>query len=580
MMGKQQDQPKLFYSGDDVNLEKRVRRENPLRAIKAGVDFSFVRPLVARHYGHNGNESVDPEVILKMMFLLFYDNGASERELMKVIPERLDYLWFLGYHLDEETPDHSVLSKARRRWGREVFERLFVRTVEQAVALGLVDGHKIHMDSSLVDADASKDSVIQGPPTLIALLRRVYGEQEQKLDDAAGLISAEDPGQAETSPPAEDPGLPGDATGPSAATRSDAGAQGEKAKETPVPPAATEPSPAEPPATPSDQDSPPAPANPAPPTGADSVAKDQPPEPRVNQALVSTTDPDAALVRKGRGEARPRYKHHRAVDTAYGIITALKDTPGDVDEGGELVPLMEQHERHTRMKVHAIAADSKYGTTQNFRECFHRGVRSHMADLSATQQDTGRRKDIFTENDFVYDPPTDTYRCPAGQTLTRRRHHKNRQAYEYLAPDKVCQACAMKSQCTRSHGARSLKRHEDHEAIQAARAESASREAKRDRRRRRHLMEGRFADAANNHHFKRSRWRGLIPQEMQDLLIAAIQNIRILLQHTRRSTQGIHAGIKVGLGSLPSFVLPLYGVLTCWASRFRPRRACFGHFGP
>ena len=56
MMGKQQDQPKLFYSGDDVNLEKRVRRENPLRAIKAGVDFSFVRPRVARHYGRNGNE--------------------------------------------------------------------------------------------------------------------------------------------------------------------------------------------------------------------------------------------------------------------------------------------------------------------------------------------------------------------------------------------------------------------------------------------------------------------------------------------------------------------------------------------
>ena len=44
MMGKQQDQPKLFYSGDDVNLEKRVRRENPLRAIKAGVDFSLCGP--------------------------------------------------------------------------------------------------------------------------------------------------------------------------------------------------------------------------------------------------------------------------------------------------------------------------------------------------------------------------------------------------------------------------------------------------------------------------------------------------------------------------------------------------------
>jgi hypothetical protein len=93
-------------------------------------------------------------------------------------------------------------------------------------------------------------------------------------------------------------------------------------------------------------------------------------------------------------------------------------------------------------------------------------------------------------------------------------------------------------------------------------------------------MEGSFADAANNHHFKRARWRGLAQQQIQDLLIAAIQNVRILLQHTRRSTQGIHAGIKVGRRSLSSSVLPLYGILTCCASRFRPRRACFGRFGP
>ena len=34
---------------------------------------------------------------------------------MRIIPERLDYLWFLGYQLEEPVPDHSVLSKARRR---------------------------------------------------------------------------------------------------------------------------------------------------------------------------------------------------------------------------------------------------------------------------------------------------------------------------------------------------------------------------------------------------------------------------------------------------------------------------------
>jgi len=98
-----------------VNLEKRVRINHPLRRVKAVVDFSFVREEVAHRYGHKGNESVPPEVIMKMMFLLFFDDIKSERELMELIGERLDYLWFLDYGLDEKVPDHSVLSKARAR---------------------------------------------------------------------------------------------------------------------------------------------------------------------------------------------------------------------------------------------------------------------------------------------------------------------------------------------------------------------------------------------------------------------------------------------------------------------------------
>src|SRR5437868_10249173 len=154
MMGEQKSEPQLFNYA--VNLEKRVRANHPLRRVKAVIDFSFVREEVARCYGRNGNESVPPEVILKMMFLLFFDDIKSERELMEVIGERLDYLWFLDYGLDEKIPDHSVLSKAPARWGKEVFESLFVRTVAQCVEAGLVDGQKLHVDASLIDADAAK----------------------------------------------------------------------------------------------------------------------------------------------------------------------------------------------------------------------------------------------------------------------------------------------------------------------------------------------------------------------------------------------------------------------------------------
>ena len=183
MMGQHKSDPQLFnYS---VNLEKRVRAAHPLRRVKATIDFGFVCEEVAHCYGKNGNESVAPEVILKMMFLLFFDDIKSERELMEVIGERLDYLWFLDYGLDQKIPDHSVLSKARARWGKEVFESLFVRTVAQCMEAGLVEGSKLHVDASLVDADAAKESVIKGTPELITALKRAYRATESKLEESS-----------------------------------------------------------------------------------------------------------------------------------------------------------------------------------------------------------------------------------------------------------------------------------------------------------------------------------------------------------------------------------------------------------
>ncbi len=276
MMGEQKHERELFSYA--VNLEKRVRSDHPLRAVAGAIDFGFVRGKVAHCYGIKGNVSVDPEVILKMMFLLFFDDVKSERELMKVIAERLDYLWFLGYGLDDEIPDHSVLSKARKRWGKEVFESLFVQTIAQCVEAGLVDGRKLHVDSSLIEADAAKGSVLKAGPELIAALKRAYQATESKLEDASTPESYQ----------------------------------------------------------------------------------------AVNDRMMSRTDPDAAVVRRGGGDAsRPRYHHHRAVDDRKGVITAVETTPGSIAENKKLLGLIEQHESNTGSKTEVAVADHKYGTQEN-----------------------------------------------------------------------------------------------------------------------------------------------------------------------------------------------------------------------
>ncbi len=482
MMGPTQKQnPKLFHY--NLNLEKRVRPGNPLRQIKEKVDFSFVRPAVAEFYARDGHESEDPIVILKLMLLLFMDDVASERELMRILAERLDYLWFLEMDLDDEIPDHSVLSKARKRWGKEVFQDLFVRVVEACVKAGLVGGDKIHMDGSLIRANASMDSLRSGCPELIEQLRAAYRREETKLQS-------------------DEPGDEG-----SAATVST----------------------------------------------------------RLHRT-VSKTDPDAVLARKGADAARCRYKHHRAIDDQGGVITAIETTAADINENEKLLDLVQQHEANTGEKVRVVVADAQYGTNDNFAACEQQGIRSHMADLRATYTNDAPTRGIFRETDFHYEAETDSYICPAGQRL-RRAKNPNGNSYLYRGSRKTCGDCALRSQCMRSKQWRTIRRHIHHELVQQARRHSHSGWAKRDRRRRKHLMEGSFADAVQ-HGFKRARWRRLHNQQIQDYLIAVCQNIRILINsENRRQAAAMIVSVPTPSRIATAVLLATPSTLSCFRKR-------------
>ena len=180
MMGREKPpQPALFYHR--ISLEQRIRKDHVLRKIDAALDFEFIYGKVEHLYGRNGNVSVPPPVILKLMLLLVLYNVRSERELMATLPERLDWLWFLGLDLDSEIPDHSVLSKARSRWGTETFRAFFEETIAACIAAGLVSGKKLFCDSSFVAANASMRSVTDRH-SLKRHLNRAYREMERRLE--------------------------------------------------------------------------------------------------------------------------------------------------------------------------------------------------------------------------------------------------------------------------------------------------------------------------------------------------------------------------------------------------------------
>ncbi len=446
MLGKpKQCQPKLFYHG--ISLEERVPQDHRLRLIKQVVDFGFVRGQVAALYGSNGHESVDPAVILKLMFLLFYEDVPSERQLLEQLPLRLDWLWFCDYDLDEATPHHSVLSKARRRWDTAVFERFFLNILEQCVAAGLVDGRTIHVDSCMIDGNVDINKV---QPQLRMLIRQV-GE---KLDDIDGQ-----------------------------------GASDER--------------------------------------GADADAEDgdpdDPPGTRVNPV-----DPDARIGRKP-GETVLGYKDHRAIDDQHGVVTATITTPANVHDGKVLAEVVEAHEESTSYEAEMVVADKAYGSAENYEHLRQRGKRCCIP-----HQRHGVKGNAAVSYDrFTYDSQRDCYVCPEGKLLSRYDHQRPHSGgIRYRAARKTCEACRHFGACVASgkHG-RQISRNVHIEAVEWA-DECCSRELRRRlQARRRYKAEGAFADAANNHGFKRARWRGLENVAIQNLIIAGVQNLRKLLRY-------------------------------------------------
>ncbi len=190
MMGRQQRvQKKLFYT--KFSLDQRIPKNHILRKIAKYIDFDFVYKEVKDKYGINGNISVPPPVILKMMLLLIFYNIRSERELIATIPVRLDWLWFLDYDLDDEIPNHSVLSKARARWGVDAFKTFFERIVWQCVQAGLIDGSKLFMDSAMVQADASNNSVVN-KESINRYLDQSYQILEARLEEEQRSSDSDD----------------------------------------------------------------------------------------------------------------------------------------------------------------------------------------------------------------------------------------------------------------------------------------------------------------------------------------------------------------------------------------------------
>src|SRR5215217_736018 len=196
MMGTQ---ARVFGSLPPGTLEDLIPPDHFYRHLERTLDLSFVRALVRAAYADIGRPSVDPVVFFKLQLILFFEGLRSERQLMRVVADRLSLRWYLGYGLTEPLPDHSSLTRIRDRYGLDVFRRFFEAVVEQCIAAGLVWGRELYIDATKVAANASLESV--GPRFAVeAHLVALFGESAVGADDGNGGVQKGEHEAGERSP--------------------------------------------------------------------------------------------------------------------------------------------------------------------------------------------------------------------------------------------------------------------------------------------------------------------------------------------------------------------------------------------
>ena len=150
----------------------------------AGFD-AFAEAQCAPYYAERlGRPSIPPGVYFRMLLVGYFEGIESERGIDWRVSDSLALREFLGYDLDEQTPDHSSLSRIRERLPLEVHADVFNWGLTVLAKEGLVRGKTLGIDATTLEANAAMRSIV----------RRDTGESYQAfLEDLAKASGIETP---------------------------------------------------------------------------------------------------------------------------------------------------------------------------------------------------------------------------------------------------------------------------------------------------------------------------------------------------------------------------------------------------
>ena len=144
-----------------VCLDELVGDGDVLRRVERLVSWDAVRASAVPFYSDFGRPGIDPVVLVKVFLVAAIRGIGSMRETLRIAEVDLSIRRFLGYGLTEALPHHATFSYAQcvRFANSSVFEQLFTQVLASCRDAGLLDGSRLIVDATHVEADAALKSL-------------------------------------------------------------------------------------------------------------------------------------------------------------------------------------------------------------------------------------------------------------------------------------------------------------------------------------------------------------------------------------------------------------------------------------
>ncbi|EGY76296.1 ISSag8 transposase, partial [Peptoniphilus indolicus ATCC 29427] len=142
-----------------VSVEELVPKNHLLRKIDKYIDFNFIYDIVKDKYClDNGRPSIDPVVLMKIVFIQYLFNVKSMRQTIKEIEVNIAYRWFLGFGFNDTIPHFTTFSQNYRRRFKytDIFNEIFNNILMQASKKKLIDSSILFVDSTHVKTHANR----------------------------------------------------------------------------------------------------------------------------------------------------------------------------------------------------------------------------------------------------------------------------------------------------------------------------------------------------------------------------------------------------------------------------------------